>query len=241
MSTLLAKRNARRGLTLLEVMGAVGITLMMGVMIWDTMSNSVEFNNALSLQDETTRSARVALSRLRRELQIAFLTEHRQAIESYETVFVGEDNNPDTLYFATFAHQRLYRNSRESDQAEVTIWVEDGPDDHRGDGEVLYHRESSRIDEEPAEGGKVYPLAYNVQNFNLRYLDPRTNEWVDEWDSRNGDTANRLPRTVEIALELVATDPKDPRRTIEIPYLTSVNLEYADRLTQSMMSNGGGQ
>lgn len=230
----------RRGLTLLEVMAAVGITLMMGIMIWDTMRNSVEFNQALSLQDQTTRSARVALSRLRRELALAFLTEHRQAIESYETVFVAEDNNPDTLFFATGAHHRLYRNSRECDQAEVTLWVDSGPD-NRGDGDVLYHRESPRIDEEPAEGGKVYPLAYNVQNFNLRYLDPKTNEWLDEWDSRSGDTANRLPRTVEIGLELIAIDPKDPDRTVEVPYLTSVNLEYADRLTPSLMSSGGGQ
>jgi general secretion pathway protein J len=122
-------------------MAAVVITLMMGVMIWETMSNSVEFNEALSMQDQTTLSARVALSRLRREIQLAFLTEHRAAIESYETVFVAEDNNPDTLYFATFAHQRLYRNSRESDQAEVTIWVDSGPDG-RGEGDVLYHRES---------------------------------------------------------------------------------------------------
>jgi general secretion pathway protein J len=233
-------RRTRRGLTLLEVMAAVVITLMMGVMIWETMSNSVEFNEALSMQDQTTRSARVALSRLRREIQLAFLTEHRAAIESYETVFVAEDNNPDTLYFATFAHQRLYRNSRESDQAEVTIWVDSGPDG-RGEGDVLYHRESSRIDEEPAEGGRVYPLAYNVKEFNLRYLDPKTNEWLDEWDSRSGDTANRLPRSVEIALELIAVDPEDPDRTIEVPYLASVNVEYADRLTQSSLSNGGGQ
>jgi hypothetical protein len=99
----------------------------------------------------------------------------------------------------------------------------------------------NRIDEEPAEGGRVYPLAYNVKEFNLRYLDPKTNEWLDEWDSRSGDTANRLPRSVEIALELIAVDPEDPDRTIEVPYLASVNVEYADRLTQSSLSNGGGQ
>ena len=87
------------------------------------------------------------------------LQDDTMALERYQTVFVGEDHNPDSLYMATLAHQRLYINSRECDQTEVTIWAEDGPSE-RGDGQVLYHREAPRIDEEPDEQGRSTPSAF---------------------------------------------------------------------------------
>ena len=160
---------------------------------------------------------------------MAYLTPNTMALERYQTVFVGEDHNPDTLYMATLAHQRLYINSRECDQTEVTVWTEDGPSE-RGDGQVLYHREAPRIDEEPDEQGRVYPMAYNVEEFNLRYLNGTTNEWADDWDSRGADTPYVLPRSVEIGLVLLGPDPADPDRTVEVPFLTSVILQYANPL-----------
>src|SRR5690606_31674871 len=88
---------------------------------------------------------------------------------------------------------------------------------------------------EPAEDGRIWPLAYGVETFNLRYLDGRTGEWMDEWDTRAADTANRLPRAVQIGLVLLAGDPDgDDDDTIEVPYLTTVILEYADPLTPLM-------
>ena len=219
----------RRGLTLLETMLSMFVVVVMGAMVTETLSNSIEINRILEDRDVTTRSARVALSKLRREVQLAYLTPNQNAIERYQTVFVGEDNNPDTLYLASLAHQRLYMNSRECDQTEITVWAESTPSD-LGDGNILYHREAPRIDEEPAEQGAVYPLAYNVEQFNLRYLDSQSMEWKDEWDSRGVDTAGRLPRAVEIGLLLIGVDPEDPDDTVEIPFLTSVVLEYAPPL-----------
>ena len=84
----------------------------------------------------------------------------------------------------------------EGDQAEVTIWVESGPDK----GDVLLHRESQRIDHEPAKDGHVLPMVERVKRFNLRYLNSQTNEWQEEWDSTGVDTANTLPRAVKFFL-----------------------------------------
>jgi hypothetical protein len=151
--------------------------------------------------------------------------------DRYRTVFVGMDEEPDKLYFASLNHQRLYLNSRESDQTEITVWAEDAPDD-MGHGYVLYHREAPRIDEEPDEDGVIWPLAYNVRSFRLRYLDQQSQEWRDEWDTRSAETPYRLPRAVEIGLVLIAPDPEDPNRerTIDVPFLTTVVLEYAARI-----------
>jgi hypothetical protein len=99
------------------------------------------------------------------------------------------------------------------------------------------------VDEKPDEDGQVYPLAYNVRSFNLRYLDPQSNEWSDEWDTRSSETPYRLPRAVEIGLVLVAPDPDDERRSIDVPFMTTVLLNYGGRLlnTGNPMANQGGQ
>jgi general secretion pathway protein J len=222
-------RMRRRGITLVEVMLAIFVLVVMSVMVFETLSNAIEMNTLLEQRDETTRAARVAMSKLKREIQLAYLTPNRNAVNTYRTIFVGLDDTPDTLFMSSLAHQRLYMNSRECDQAEVTIWVEDAPEEFSR-GDVIYHRESPRIDEEPDEDGPVLPLAYNVRTFNLRYLDPQLNEWRDEWDSRGVDTPYRLPRAVEIGLVLIGPDPADPDRTVDVPFLTTVLLHYADRI-----------
>ncbi len=230
-------RGSRRGMTLVEVMVAITILLMMAAMIFETLSNSITFNKLLSQRDETTRGARVAMGTIRRALTLAYLTPNKLAVERYQTVFVGVDDDPDQLIFATLAHQRLYMNSRECDQAEVSFFAEDAPGEI-GYGHVLYMRESGVMDEEPAEDGRILPLAYNVRSFDLKYLDQPSGEWKDEWDTRNTDTPYRLPRAVQIGLVMIAPDPEDPERTVDVPFLSTVRLHYADPMinAQSLLA-----
>lgn len=220
-------RRARRGMTLMETLVAIAIVLVISMVGWQSVQGSIELGQVLANDDETTRAARVALGRLRRDIQLAFLQERKGQVDTFRTEFVGEDRDPDTLWFTTFSHQRLYRDARESDQAEVTVWVDDVPREH-GPGDVLLLRESSRIDQYMDEGGRVLPLAYHVETFDLHYLDGRTNEWRSEWDTRSADTPNMLPRAVRIGLVLLAPDPDDPDRTVERAFLTTVLLDFAD-------------
>jgi general secretion pathway protein J len=234
-------------MSLVEVIVAIGILLVMSAMVFRALHSSIEFHNLLSNRDETSRTARAAMSKISRDLQLAFLTPNRQAIASYETVFVGFDEEPSKLFFSSLNHQRLYLNSRECDQTEITIWGEQAPSE-RGSGYVLYHREGPRVDQEPDEGGVIWPLAYNVRSFSLRYLDQLTGDWKTEWDTRSADTPYRLPRAVEIGLVLIAPDPEDTtgERTVDVPFMSRVVLEYAERIPnpndafgQSMAGSAG--
>jgi general secretion pathway protein J len=213
-------------MTLIEVMVAIMVLTVMSVVVFQTLTNTAEMDELLGDRDETTRAARVALGRLQREIQLAWLTPNRDAALTYQTVFVGVDDSPDTLTFATLAHERLYLNTRECDQAEITVWAE--AETGRGSrGFTLYHRESARIDEKPDEDGVIRPLAQNVRSFDIRYLNSQTNEWVEEWDTRGVDTPYRLPRVVELSLVLIGRDPEDRERTIDVPFLTRVRTEFS--------------
>ncbi|MEO0604729.1 MAG: type II secretion system protein GspJ, partial [Myxococcota bacterium] len=211
----------RRGITLAEVMVATIILLSMSLMIAESLRNSVIFDEALSRQDETVRTARVVMSKLRRDFELAYLSPRETSgpqvnLERYQTLFVGFNDEPDKVFFATLNHQRLYLDTRESEQTEITIWCEDSDE---GEGYTLYHREAPRIDHEPDEQGTIWPLAYNVRSFSIRYLDQQDNEWKDEWDTRSADTPYRLPRAIEIALVLIAPDPADDDDTIDVPFV----------------------
>ncbi|MBX2796247.1 MAG: GspJ family type II secretion system protein [Myxococcales bacterium] len=237
----MVRRRGRRGLTLVEAMVAIAILLVMSLVVAESLRNSIEFHNLLSNRDGTVRTARVVLSKLKRDLQLSYLSPNRTQPQRFLTVFVGLDEEPDKLYFATLNHQRLYLNSREADLAEVTVWAESSKE---GPGYTLYHREAPRIDGEPDEQGVVWPLARNVRSFSLRFLDQQSGEWREEWDSRGADTPYRLPRAVEIALVLIAPDPEDPtgERTVDVPFLTTVVVEYAPRMPNpnDPLSNLGG-
>ena len=261
-------RSLRRGLTMIEVMIAIAIVTFVGVIGWESIETAIALNDVLELHDGTNRQARVSLGRLRRELQLAYLTPNRpggavangqQAAGAtaganpvsapvvvgdprYLTVFVAENSDPDRLWFSTLGHQRIYHNARECDQAEVTVWAERA-EREQGEGYVLYHRESQRIDGKPDEDGRIWPLAYNVKSFDLRYLDGTRNEWVDEWDTRSADTPYRLPRAVQVAMVLLAPDPEDEDDSVEVPFFTTIPLQYADPVTPKvgadLMSAGG--
>ena len=233
-------RRARRGLSILDVMVSVGIVLMLALFAAVAIQNAAKLNEVMKNQD---RAFRTPLLTVRRQLQLAFLTPSITAAERYRTVFVGTDGEPDSLWFTTRGHQRRYRDSRESDQAEITIWGERMPriEGLSSEGLVLYHRLSPIVDHEPDEGGVIQPIAYNVKSFNLRYLDGRVNEWRDEWDSRSGDMPNMLPRAVEITMILLVPDPKRRDRFVERPVQTVVPLELAEPMVQQAANQDFGR
>lgn len=233
-------RRNRRGLSILDVMISVAILLMLSMFTVVSIRNATSMNKALKAQD---RSYRTPMLVIRRQIQLAFLTESITAAERYRTVFVGNDGNPDTLWFTTRGHQRRYRDSRESDKAEVSIWAERMPriDGFETEGNILYYRLAPIVDHEPAEGGTIQPLAYNVKSFNLRYLDGRVNVWRDEWDSRSADAPNMLPRAVEITLVMLVPDPKRPDRFVERPLKSTVSLAFAQPMVQQRANQDFGR
>ncbi len=219
----------RRGFTLLEVVVAIGILAMIGMLTLETLSSALDTRDVLEEEDAANQSARVALDRLRRDLRLAYLTENTSAVNTYRTQFIGKNDDPDQLWFTTLSHHRMYRESRECDQTEVTYWTEDDP---TMDGaKVLLRREAPRIDHEPEKEGLISPLAYHLKDVNYRYINPKTNTWADEWDTTGVDTANFLPRAVQIALVFLVPDPDEEGKLVERPYATTVLLHYADRLT----------
>ena len=211
-------------------MVSIGILLFLAGFATQALRQAMVLNQQIGAREAHTTTT---LALLRRDLQQAFLTQQLAAANTYRTVFVATEDGE--LFFATRANKRMYRDGRESDQAEITVWLEDMPDSTPGN--VLYVRRAPQIDEEPAEGGAVYPVAYNVESLTLRLLDPRNAEWRTEWDSRSADYAGTLPRGVEFALVTWVPDPKAPGEYQKQAQKMTVLLEFADPVVRGAVGD----
>ena len=218
----------KRGFTLLEIILAVAVLALVGTMIYGGFSQT-SLNKARVEEDvDRSRVVHMALERMARELQMAFVSTHANPspdLRVVETAFIGKDNSDeDRIDFTSFSHRRLYRNARESDQNEISYFVTDHPDDP--DVRILARREQNRIDEDPRRGGKSQIMVEGVEGFNLEYYDPLLSDWVQTWDTENTlSQPNRLPTQVRITLTV--TDPRRSRATQTFGTRVSIPLTFA--------------
>ena len=75
---LISQRRSRhkRGFTLLEVIVSIAIMAVIGGLTWMTMQSSLKLREVLIHQDTVSRSARVSMDQLKREIKVAFLTKN---------------------------------------------------------------------------------------------------------------------------------------------------------------------
>jgi general secretion pathway protein J len=158
------------------------------------------------MRADRSRQARMALERMVHELSSTFLSAHNPmllALVTRQTAFVGQNSTPfDRLDFTAFAHRRLTRDAKESDQCEVGYFAAEDPDNQ---GKMdLARREQFPIDILPTRGGVVNVLAEDIELFDVHYLDPVTGLWGETWDTTvtMGGQLNRLPLEVRITLTM---------------------------------------
>ena len=119
----------------------------MGAMTWQTIGASLMLRDILEYEDTVSRSARVAMDQIKKELRVAFLTSNTTAVNTYQTVFIGDGGDEDQPVQHHGSQKK--GGGREGDQAEVTLWIEKVPVKLS----KFFSRESGRVDHEPEKGG----------------------------------------------------------------------------------------
>lgn len=229
------RRFRAAGFTLLEVIVAVSVLAMISTLVFTSFSSLKRSKDGVRGVSERYREGRMALSRVARELQGAYISKHLPIDESLvvgRTVFQAEPGSPaDRIDFAAFVHRRLDRDSRESDQAEISYFGMENPND-RGVFDLV-RREASRIDLEPREGGRAQVLASDIDLFDVQYLDPLTGQWVERWDSTESlRQLDRLPLQVRITLILNGGARTEAGRARSaITFATKVSLPMQQALS----------
>ncbi len=215
-------------MTLLEIMVSLGVMAMISLLIYGAFDSLSRGRRGEQLRSDRSRQGRDAMERMTHELQSAFLSLHtpaQPALITRTTGFIGQSSSQfDRVDFTSFAHRRIMKEAKESDQCEIGYFVVKDPDvDDKMD---LVRREQAPIDFEFNRGGIVNVVAENVEKFDLRYLDPLTGQWVETWDSTSvAAQLNRIPFEVRIELEL-----KPVKNTPAFKYVTKITLPMTQPL-----------
>jgi general secretion pathway protein J len=212
-----------RGFSLVELMIAMAITATIGAMTVGSFAQIDRASQAARAQGERYAAARLALTRMSREVSMAFLSENydKNRYRDPPTLFVGRE---DRLLFTTMAHQRLVWDAKESDQAVVEYTVESDPD---GNGEqALFRREKVHLDDEPDRGGRKDLVAAHVAGLTLSYWDSQRSDWAREWTTRSAENAKKLPTRVRFDLEVKLADGRTERFVSEARIEMRTVLEY---------------
>jgi general secretion pathway protein J len=196
-------RRTSRAFTLVELIVAITVLAFVTLLLYGAFTTLKSSRDGLARIQDRYREGRIALSRITRDLQSAYISSHvpiSPALVMQKTAFVGKVGMPGhRVDFNAFSNIQRDRSAHVSDQIEVSYFVSDNPE-KPGTNDLL-RRTSEYPDIDPVKGGRVEVLATDVGVFELEYLDATTGLWTENWDTTQaiGQT-NRLPLQVRIKL-----------------------------------------
>jgi general secretion pathway protein J len=197
--------QAPAGFTLIEVMLALSIMTFVTALLWGSFSQTARVKKRVENAQERTHTIRVALMRMTREVEMAFLSESEKVgVEERRAMFVGTTHADfDEFRFSWFGHQRLRADRPEADTAVVSYFPEPDPDDRMITN--LMRRETRRLEsKDPTKiPGETYILCPNVTSVKFSFYDYKKKEWKEEWNTMGADGLTYLPTQVRISLTVI--------------------------------------
>ncbi len=191
----------RRGFTLMELIVAVGVFALMGVLILGIVSGMFSVSRDTDDVVEVNHMARVAMERMSRDLSQAYLSLNQGIEEKTKTLFVGKR---DELLFCYMGNIPVKAGGLETDQGVVEYRLGDRSEDR--EGRDLVRRFKPIVDDDPEDDGEELVIATGVKKLQFEYYDREEEGWDDEWEAddplSDQEPGFKLPPRVKIHLEL---------------------------------------
>jgi len=221
-------RRSSSGFTMVELMLAMAIFAFITTLMWGSFSQTATSKRAIQNEQERAHTVRVALMRMSRELEMAYLSDNENtAITNRRTFFTASARaDVDEVTFSSFAHQRLRAGAAEGDSALISYFGARDPDDRRVLN--LMRRETRRLQaEDPATLlGEAYILCPDVLRVKFAFYDHRKKEWATDWSTLNaGNGTPYLPAHVRITLTVV------DERGKEVSYSTDARIQITENIS----------
>ncbi len=199
-----ARQRARpRGFTLLELIVSVTVLAFITLLLYGAFAGMKNTRDGLQRVQDRYREGRTAMSRIVRDLQGAYISQHlpiNQTLAVLRTGFIARRSTPASrVDFNAFTNIRRDRNAHVSDQLEISYYGEESTETS-GTHDLL-RRSSQYPDAKPDKGGRVDVVCTDIDLFELSFLDPTTSQWLDSWDSTQATgQQNRMPLMVRMTL-----------------------------------------
>jgi general secretion pathway protein J len=218
--------GSANGFTLIEVMLALAILGFITTIMWGSFSQTANNKKAIEAAQERLHTVRVALLRMAREIEMAYLSESENFALANRRTFLTSSTRGDVdeLQFSSFAHQRLRAGAAEGDTSLITYYGARDPDDRRVLN--LMRRETRRLQaEDPSVlTSEAYVLCPDVSRVKFAFYDHKLKEWESDWSTLNATGTQYLPTHVRITLTVV------DERGQEVSYSTDARIQMTERV-----------
>jgi general secretion pathway protein J len=190
------------GFTLVEVLIAISIVAIIGSLVFGSFARTFESRDVATRLQERSHLVRQAMERMARELSMAFIYDCQERPSAtgepkMRSVFrMDREGKVDRAQFFTFAHLRLQRDARESDQSLVSYYGENDPEELSRTN--LMRREKVHLSGDPDDGGTAEVLLPDVEAVHFDLWDESKQDWAEEWNCQQIERLNQLPRLVRI-------------------------------------------
>jgi prepilin-type N-terminal cleavage/methylation domain-containing protein len=192
------------GFTLIEIMLALALMAFVTSLLWGTFAQTAKVKQRVERAQDRTHTVRVALMRMSREIEMAFVAFEQSGTQDRRTMFSGTSHSDfDELRFSWFGHQRLRADAAEGDTALVHYFPAADPEDPRLTN--LMRRETRRLEAKVPTmiPGETYLLCPAVARLKFAYYDYKQKDWRDDWDTTTADGMQYLPTQVRISLTVL--------------------------------------
>jgi general secretion pathway protein J len=173
-------------------------------LLWGTFAQTAKVKKRIEQMQDRTHTIRVALMRMSREIEMAFVAFEQTGTQERRTLFAGISHSEfDELRFSWFGHQRLRADAAEGDTALVTYFTAPDPDNPMVTN--LMRRETRRLEAKDFKliPGETYLLCPDITRLKFAYYDYKQKEWREEWDTTRADGQTYLPTQIRISLTVL--------------------------------------
>jgi general secretion pathway protein J len=195
-------KTANAGFTLIEIMLALALMAFVTSLVWGTFAQTQKIKKRIETAQDRTHTVRVALMRMTREIEMAFLSDSEVGgAQDRRTMFSGSAHNDfDELRFSWFGHQRMRADAPEGDTALVSYFTLPDPEDPMAMN--LMRKETKRLESKDLKliPGETYLLCPAISRIKFAYYDFKQKDWREEWDTTKADGLQYLPTQVRISL-----------------------------------------
>lgn len=197
-----------RGFSLLELLVAASLLAIIGGMLVQSLSTSIDTKEAVEGTSNRFHLVRSAMSRMVDEISQAYLSTHVASMEARsETGFLGER---DQLTFTGFGYVPRVADEKKGDARQLAYYLDTDP---KTQTQSLFRREQANLDDNFDEGGRPLVLLSDVRELTFEYWDASKEDWLEKWDTKGSDPAQASKLPVRVRIKLVAVMADDEPMT----------------------------
>ncbi|HEX7505305.1 MAG TPA: type II secretion system protein GspJ [Polyangia bacterium] len=220
-----SRKHPQHGFTLVEIMLALTLMAFLTSLLWGTMAQTAKVKKRIEQAQDRTHTVRVALMRMSREIEMAYVAFEQTGTQEYRTMFSGISHGEfDELRFSWFGHLRFRADQAEGDTAQVSYFSQLDPENSMLTN--LLRRETRRLEAKDPKliPGETYLLCPAIARLKFAYYDYKQKDWREEWDTTKADGQTYLPTQVRISLTVL------DERGVPVTFTSIARLHALERV-----------